>query len=446
MLSINNCRYVSYKIINNINRFLLKYYKKNGKISKQAKLREELIITIIYKILNKFFDLLDEYKPKRKYIITLGAILLAFLIGIVILTVNIKYVFYARNIEDKASGYRLGNWYYNSLTYKEQLLYDEIDEAAKKIKAETDNLPYVYTEEEFNIVLKSYMNDNPQIFYLTDYETQLFTSSKKSYVKLNYYNNKAEIKKMKTELNNKLHEITLMLYEKYEYTDDFDIETMIHDYIVLNCKGTTDTDYIYNTAYGALINQKAYSGGYSAAFKLLMNRFGLVCYIIEGEVNNQQHLWNIVFINDSFYHVDVTWNDSDLSYSEDLLFHAYFNLSNNIIMGDHDISEFSILPAANTETNYYNVKNLYINDIEDLKLRINRVILNAIEQDRLFIELYTNFGADIYEGKEFHDIIINSIQQINLSDSKISLDESFRIYKAAENKNILTIQLYNLEK
>ena len=445
MLSINNCRYVSYKIINNINRFLLKYYKKNGKISKQAKLREERIITIIYKILNKFFDLLDELKPKKKLILSLGAVALVFLAGIIFLTVNVKYIVYERNIQDKVSDYRMGNWYYNSLTYKEQLLYDEIDEAVIKIKEKTDNLPYIYTEEEFNNVLGSYLKDNPQVFYLTDYDTKLYTTSKKSHVKLNYYEKKSEIKKMKSEFDDKIVAITAII-DEFGYTTDFDIETAVHDYIILNCEHTADNDYIYTTAYGALVNKKAYSGGYSAAFKILMNKYGLMCYIIEGEVDNGRHLWNMVLINDSFYHVDVTWNDSDISYAENLLFHAYFNISSTVIMEDHTLADPGALPSAYTEANYYNTKNLYITDIEDLKLRINRIIIDAVEQGKLFIELYTNFGADIYDSTEFKDILINSIRQINNSDLDITLDESIRIYKASENKNILTIQLYNLEK
>ena len=427
----------------------MKYLQKDDKIEKYDILKEEFTITVIYKILNKMFDLIDEYKPKMKLIIALGCILLAFIIAVILVTANVKYIFFERNVQDKAPDYRLGEWYYNSLTYKEQLLYNEVEEAAEKIDDKTDNLPYLYTEDEFVKVVKSVVYDNPELFYLMSDETELFTTSRKTHVKLNYYDDKSDIKAMRKELNNKLAEIASALDIESEDADNFDIETAIHDYIVLNCEIDLGNEYNYinDTAYGALINGKAYSGGYSAAFKLLMNRYGMVCYVIEGEVNDQRHLWNMVYINGSYFHVDVTWNDSDIEYVENLLFHAYFNVSNTIISEDHYIPDLSLIPAAHTESNYYNMKNLYIIDLEDMKSRINRIILDALENEppKMFFELYTNFGADVYEGEEFRKIIIDSLRQINQSDTGISLDESFRIYKASNSKNILTIQLYNLE-
>lgn len=381
-----------------------------------------------------------------KFIIALGIILLAFIITVIILTLNIKYVFYARNIMDKDSKYRLGDWYYNQLTYKEQLLFDEIVEAAEKIANKTDNLPYKFNENEFYNVITSVIFDNPRLFYLLENEMQLYSTDKKTYVKLNYYAEKSKIKKMKIELNKKIDEIVSIIDETALSDSDFDIEVAIHDYIIQNCNTTVSDDYIYNTAYGALINQEAYSGGYSAAFKLLMNKYGLTCYIVEGETYNSRHLWNMVYINDSYFHVDVTWNDGNIEYADDLLFHAYFNISSAGIKEDHKISNYDSLPSAYTENNYYNMKGLYINDISDLSLSINRIILEALDNNKLFIELYTNFGSDIYEGEEFKKIITNSIKQINNYGSNIKLHESFRIYKASQTKNMLTIQLYNLEK
>jgi Uncharacterized protein involved in cytokinesis, contains TGc (transglutaminase/protease-like) domain len=381
-------------------------------------------------------------------LIALGCILVAFILAVIFITSNLKYTLYERNVQDKVSYYRLGEWYYNSLTYKEQLLYNEIKDSANKIKDKTDNLPYLYTDEEFNKIVKSVKRDNPELFYLMENQTQLYTTKKKSNVKLAYYDKKSVIKKMRKELNNKVESIMSILENKSKYESDFDVEVAIHDYILLNCKiaGNGEHDSIYDTAYGALMHGEAYSGGYSSLFKLLMNKYGLTCYIIEGEVDNQPHFWNMVYINDSYFHVDVAWNDADISYSDDLLFHGYFNVSTNIITEDHNIADTDYLPAAHTESNYYNIRNLYVNDLDDLKMRINRIILDALEKGNMFIELYTNFGAEVYEGEEYRKILIESIRQINNSDSIHEIDELFRIYKASNNKNILTIQFYNLEK
>lgn len=86
----------------------------------------------------------------------------------------------------------------------------------------------------------------------------------------------------------------------------------IHDYLVLNC--TYDTRVTTNsaphdsfTAYGALVNRTAVCQGYAAAFQLLTQKLGISGIVVQSTAMN--HAWNMVFYNDQWYHVDVTWDD-----------------------------------------------------------------------------------------------------------------------------------------
>ena len=73
-------------------------------------------------------------------------------------------------------------------------------------------------------------------------------------------------------------------------------------------------DYVYTdndqNAYGALVEGKAVCAGYARAFQLLMNELDIPTYYCSGTTYGK-HAWNIIYINNEYYNVDVTFNDSN---------------------------------------------------------------------------------------------------------------------------------------
>ncbi len=68
------------------------------------------------------------------------------------------------------------------------------------------------------------------------------------------------------------------------------------------------------TSYGALVNGKAVCEGFARAFKCVMDQLEIPCVIVHGyasyEGGLEPHAWNCVKIDNSWYGVDVTWNNS----------------------------------------------------------------------------------------------------------------------------------------
>lgn len=104
-----------------------------------------------------------------------------------------------------------------------------------------------------------------------------------------------------------------------------------------DASGTTYGDgaaYIRNP-YGALVNGKAVCEGYARAFKLVMDRLGVECVLVQGvaqgETNGgyEPHMWNYVKLDGGWYAVDVTWNDT-AGKTED-----YFLRGNAVMKLDH---------------------------------------------------------------------------------------------------------------
>ena len=81
----------------------------------------------------------------------------------------------------------------------------------------------------------------------------------------------------------------------------------VHDWLVRHVAYDQDDSRASHTAYGLFANATAVCEGYSQAFMLAMERLGVPCVIVRSE--DMEHQWNMVCIDGTWYHVDVTWDD-----------------------------------------------------------------------------------------------------------------------------------------
>ncbi len=64
------------------------------------------------------------------------------------------------------------------------------------------------------------------------------------------------------------------------------------------------------TAYGALVQGSAVGEGYAMAMKVLCDELGIECRVIRGRLNNLNHAWNLVRLdNGELYHLDCSHYD-----------------------------------------------------------------------------------------------------------------------------------------
>ncbi len=71
---------------------------------------------------------------------------------------------------------------------------------------------------------------------------------------------------------------------------------------------TTCGDISY-TGYGALYNGTAVCQGYTSLFTALCNALGIQCVGVGGQAGGDDHIWNYVNLDGTWYYVDVTWGD-----------------------------------------------------------------------------------------------------------------------------------------
>ena len=131
--------------------------------------------------------------------------------------------------------------------------------------------------------------------------------------------------------------------------DAYTLELYVHDRIVESVSYEDESE-ISHTAYGALINKKAVCEGYAKAFQLIMQSYGMPCYMVVGEGREDTHGWDLVKIGDDWCYVDPTWDDTDGDYIP----HAFFNMTTEMMLRLRTPYESPFeLPLCNNEELYY---------------------------------------------------------------------------------------------
>ena len=94
---------------------------------------------------------------------------------------------------------------------------------------------------------------------------------------------------------------------------------IIHDYIIDNTSYDTlktdnisDTTYKSNTAYGVLIQGYGICSGYSDTMAIFLNKLDIENY----KVSNDTHIWNLIYVNGKWVHLDATWDDPVSEFNE----------------------------------------------------------------------------------------------------------------------------------
>lgn len=280
-----------------------------------------------------------------KYVYTFFAIIAITIISIFTFKEDLVHYYYAKyTVKDEIIQGENNYFYADNFAYLDN--YTSLEIHNKKELYETIyyviNSGITNTQRYFNVEYTDFETDYNELFndqtklnvinnFVHPYNS--FSSievSLKGYlleIKINYNELYSEEKKEK--INNEVDNI-INKYLKNSMSDREKIE-VIHDYIVNNTKYDKDfcteedqskceTTSIYeaDTAYGVLFEHYGICSGYTDLMAIFLNRLGITNF----RVTNDTHTWNAVYLNNVWYHLDVTWDDP--INNEDILSHDYF--------------------------------------------------------------------------------------------------------------------------
>ncbi len=112
---------------------------------------------------------------------------------------------------------------------------------------------------------------------------------------------------------------------------------IFHDYIINNTKydssNTTGlSDINSSTAYGVLLEGSGICSGYADAMSLFLEKMNIKNY----RISSNTHVWNLVFVEGVWLHLDLTWDDPITSDGSDMLSNKYFLIDTNTLKNNSD--------------------------------------------------------------------------------------------------------------
>ena len=232
------------------------------------------------------------------------------------------------------------SYFYNQLDVNGKTIYSKMYDSLDELKTGTATIDFGTTfndllqsadgerliTDAFQLSINALLLDHPEIFYLDVTKLYMYTETTKnisgttyrvsigpddgqSYLSEGFYSESDVIiaeSQIEEELNNIIDGLSGNTYNKVK---------QVHDYLIDNVTYDSDSNLdMSHSIYGALINNLAVCDGYAKAYKYILDNIGISCVEVCGVAQNsngeiENHAWNDVLIDGTWYAVDVTWDD-----------------------------------------------------------------------------------------------------------------------------------------
>ena len=209
--------------------------------------------------------------------------------------------------------------YYQLLTKDGKTLYRQILD--NMMHVEEKMVPLIEVDvSDVSDVMDAVMYDHPELFYVDTSYTYRYTKDQVCrQIEISYNDLAIDLEENNQIFSEKVQQI-LKGANRYEGT--FEKEKYIHDYLIDHTNYQLNSPY-NQTAYSAIVYGSTVCAGYSKAFQYLMMQLQIPTYYVVGISKGENHAWNMISINQSYYNVDVTWDDSAYSH------YTYYNKSDS---------------------------------------------------------------------------------------------------------------------
>ncbi len=150
-------------------------------------------------------------------------------------------------------------------------------------------------------------------------------------------------------------------FETTNIKDNMNVRDKIkafHDYLINNSvydkerakaieNGNDSENNNSHKATGPLIDGIALCSGYSDAMKIYLDKLGIPNY----KISNSNHIWNLVYLNGEWLHLDLTWDDPVTTDGSNILLHRFFLITTDELMKlDKNGHDFNSIYYPETKT------------------------------------------------------------------------------------------------
>ncbi len=244
---------------------------------------------------------------------------------------------------------------YNSLDNDEKFIYQKIYEGAKNFNPTINFGSQNLTNSKVQKILFCVNYDNPLMFQLP--LVSLNCEGPKDNITaltLVFDFNKNDVEYYEKQTKKRVDEILAKADGSYTLMDYL---VTVHDQILYNCEysDTMDKTGDYE-AFGVLTDKVGVCESYSRAFQYICQRIGVENLLIVGESQKIGHMWNMISIDDQWYHIDLTWDDGERKKE---IYHDYFNFNDAMMKKENTRSVYPMIDDTDTSRKLYTNFNYY---------------------------------------------------------------------------------------
>ncbi len=130
---------------------------------------------------------------------------------------------------------------------------------------------------------------------------------------------------------------------------DYEKALWFHDWLIYNAD--YDESMLVHEPEGVLCRASGVCESYALAYQMLLDAARIPVLYMTGYAGGESHAWNLVKLDDEWYHIDCTWDDPKGGGNEG---YGYFGLSDDLMKRDHswEAQDFIAPKATGTEYNY----------------------------------------------------------------------------------------------
>lgn len=304
-------------------------------------------------------------------------------------------------------------------------LYIELEEGLLEAKDQINikDISIIKEPNEIFSILEEISNSNPEVMYYKGAEYRF------GKLTLYYSKSREDIKKHQKEIR----VIRENFISKYitPMMSDYEKSLIIHDYIInsskyderLITKGVVPPESY--SSYGILSQGIGVCESYAKSMKYLMDGVGMESILVIGESKGENHAWNLVNIEDEYYHIDSTWNDPITSDGSNVLRYNYFNLDDNEMSKTHSWHKEDYPVANGKRYNYFIYNNLIVLGKNELKNKLKNILL---AREATFLVKIKDFSDIDYSLNDMIEkIAYENYELIKLKGYSYSIDEEHGI-------------------
>lgn len=261
------------------------------------------------------------------------------------------------------------DYYYSQLSNSEQVAYQAMFDCITTLipKWNCGSFSQETLKKSYDCLLL----DHPELFwtnsftYVTSYVNNSISGH---YVEFEYTMTRSEIEQANVEIEQALIEI---VQDVGTIEPSYETIRKIYVWMIENCQ--YDKTNMDQSLYSVMVKRNGVCASFSKAFEFILQCLGIPCVAVNGKLkqgsgllgsSNLGHEWNLVKINGSWTHIDIT-SAVSLYESTGAINYDYFCCTTAFLENTHIIDNVLPIPQCNDES--LNIFKYYGLELDDYK-------------------------------------------------------------------------------